>query len=59
MANLADDLIAGADGAAAYLGIPTRSIYHMVSAGHLPVIKKGRRLYFRKAELDQSFSSAA
>lgn len=59
MANLADDLIAGADAAAAYLGIPARSVYHMVGAGQLPVIKKGRRLYFRKAELDQSFSSAA
>lgn len=59
MPNLAEDLISGAEAAAAHLGLPVRSIYHMVQTGQLPVIRKGRRLYFRRTELEQSFSSAA
>lgn len=59
MTILADDLISGADAAAAHIGLPVRSIYHLVQSGQLPVIRKGRRLYFRKTELEQSFSSAA
>jgi excisionase family DNA binding protein len=59
MSNLAADLIAGADAAAAYVGITPRAIYHLVEAQHLPVIRKGRRLYFRKSELERAFSSAA
>lgn len=57
--NLADDLIAGAEAAAAHIGQPVRSVYHLVQSNQLPVIRKGRKLYFRKTELERSFSSAA
>lgn len=56
---LANDLLAGADKAADYAGLSPRAIYHLVETGQLPVIRKGRRLYFRKSELEQAFSSAA
>lgn len=56
---LADDLLAGANAAAAYVGVPPRAIYHMSENGLLPTIRKGRRLYFRKSELDRAFSSEA
>jgi excisionase family DNA binding protein len=55
--NLASDLIAGAEGAASFIGLTPRAIYHMVESGHLPVIRKGRRLYFRKSELEKAFTS--
>lgn len=54
---LTEDLLAGAMAAAAYLGVKPRSIYHMTEAGHLPVIRKGRRLYYRKSELEAAFRS--
>ena len=56
---LASDLLAGATAAANYAGLPARAIYHLVETGHLPVIRKGRRLYFRKSELDAAFTSSA
>lgn len=56
---LSEDLLVGADAAAAFVGVKARSIYHLVEAGHLPAIKKGRRLYFRKQELERAFSSEA
>jgi excisionase family DNA binding protein len=57
MQPLSQDLLAGAEAAGAYVGIGQRAIYHMVEAGQLPVIRKGRRLYFRKTELEKAFSS--
>lgn len=57
MQALSDDLLAGADAAAAFIGVGARAIYHMAEAGQLPVIRKGRRLYFRKSELEKAFSS--
>lgn len=54
---LANDLLAGADAAATYLGVTPRAIYHMAEGGHLPVIRKGRKLYFRKSELEAAFRS--
>jgi excisionase family DNA binding protein len=59
MTNLADDLIAGADEAAAFIGVKARTVYHLVESGDLPVIRKGRRLYFRKSELERAFQAAA
>lgn len=56
---LKDDLLSGADAAAAYIGVTPRAVYHLVEAGHLPAIKKGRKLYFRKSELERAFSAAA
>lgn len=51
------DLIAGAGGAAAYTGLSCRKIYRLAEEGHIPVVRKGRRLYFRKSELDRAFST--
>lgn len=54
--NLSSDLIAGAAAAAAYIGLTERSVYHLVAKGALPVVKIGRRMYFRKSALDLVFS---
>lgn len=54
---LSSDLLAGASAAARHTGLSERAIYHLVYAGHLPVVRKGRRLYFRKSELDTAFSA--
>ncbi len=56
---LISDLLIGANAAAAYIGVTPRAVYHLVEAGHLPAIRKGRKLYFRKTELDAAFSAAA
>lgn len=53
------DLIAGASAAAAYAGLTPRAIYHLVEQGHLPCIRKGKRMYFRKSELEAAFRSDA
>ena len=54
---LSSDLLSGATAAADYIGVTPRAVYHLVEAGHLPAIKKGRKLYFRKSELERAFSS--
>jgi hypothetical protein len=54
---LSDDLIKGAKGAAEYLGISERSVYHMSERRLLPVIRKGRMLFYRKSDLDRAFTS--
>lgn len=56
---LSNDLLVGAVAAASYIGEKPRCIYHMVERGHLPVIRKGRKLYFRKSELEAAFRSDA
>lgn len=56
---LSEDLLAGATAAAGFVGVSPRAIYHMTEAGHLPVIRKGKRLYFRKSELEAAFRSEA
>lgn len=56
---LADDLLPGASAAAAYIGVTPRAVYHMSEAGLLPVVRIGRRLFFRRSELDRAFSAAA
>ena len=55
---LADDLLSGADAASAFCGIPVRTIYHLVEKERLPVIRLGRRLFFRKSELECIFRAA-
>ena len=57
--QLSNDLLSGATAAASYIGVKPRAIYHMTEQGHLPVIRKGRRLYFRKSELERAFRSEA
>ncbi len=54
---LSNDLLSGASAAAAFIGVTPRAVYHLVEAGHLPAIKKGRKLYFRKSELERAFAS--
>lgn len=51
------DLMVGADSAASYTGLSRRTVYRLVDEGRLPVIRKGRRLYFRRSELDRAFSA--
>lgn len=53
-----NDLLPSAATAAAHTGLSRRQIYRLVEQGHIPAVRKGRRLYFRKAELDRAFSSA-
>ncbi|USA39640.1 helix-turn-helix domain-containing protein [Pelagerythrobacter marinus] len=59
MQPLAEDLLDGAAAAATYLGLKPRTVYALVSAGELPAVKKGRKLFFRKSELDRAFQTAA
>lgn len=54
---LSHDLIRGAKGAAEYTGLPVRTIYHMTEQSLLPVIRKGRALFYRKSDLDVAFTS--
>lgn len=54
---LNSDLIAGATAAADFIGVTPRMVYHMASNNLLPVIRKGKRLYFRKSELEKAFLS--
>lgn len=57
---LSDDLLNGASAAAQFLGIDRQIVYRMVREGNLPVIRKGgRRMYFRKSELEQAFTGKA
>ncbi len=56
---LSEDLLCGARAAAQYIGQSDRAVYHMVEQRLLPVIRKGRKLYFRKSELDAAFRSDA
>lgn len=51
------DLLDGASAAAAYVGLSRRQIYRLAEQGLVPVIRKGRRLYFRKSELERAFSA--
>lgn len=57
MQTLSEDLLRGASAAARYLGVSARVIYHMTDGGHLPVTRKGGRLFYRKSELDAAFRS--
>ncbi|WP_235506699.1 helix-turn-helix domain-containing protein [Altererythrobacter sp. Root672] len=52
------DLLSGASGAATYTGLDRRRIYRLVEDGHLPVVRKGRRMFFRKSELDCAFRAS-
>ena len=57
---LSHDLLKGATKAAEYLGphFTARAVYHMAENGQLPVIKKGRTLFFRKSDLERAFTTA-
>lgn len=51
------DLIEGAADAASFTGLSRRKIYRLVELGHVPAVRKGRRIYFRKSELEEAFRS--
>lgn len=53
------DLIKGAKGVETESDgrIKARQVYHMVENGQLPVIRKGRSMYFRRSELEAAFRS--
>ncbi len=55
------DLIKGAAGVERYTEgvLSQRQVYHMVENGQLPVIRKGRTLYFRKSALEAAFQTEA
>ncbi len=55
---LSTDLLQGAKAAASYIGVKPRAVYHMVENEQLPVIRRGRRLFFRKSELEAAFRSS-
>lgn len=55
---LKDDLLPGVKAMAEYAGESERSMYHLIQTGRVPVIRKGRRIFARKSELDRAFSSA-
>lgn len=57
-AKLSDDLLEGAAAAADYLGIRQRAIYRMTENGDLPAIRKGRKLFYRKSDLERAFQAA-
>lgn len=54
-----DDLIVGARAAGEHIGLSQRFIYAMVERGDLPVIKSGKRLLFRKSELERALTGSA
>lgn len=54
---LSMDLLSGAKAAADFIGETPRAVYHMADKGLLPCIRKGRKLYFRKSELEAAFRS--
>lgn len=56
---LSTDLLSGAKAAATFIGESPRTVYHMAEKGLLPCIRKGRKLYFRKSELEAAFRSDA
>lgn len=53
--DLADDMLNGVAAAARHCGLPARSIYNMVGAKTVPFKRVGRRVFFRKSELDAFF----
>ncbi len=56
---LATDLIKGAKAVERETGgmITQRQVYHLVEQGLIPVIRKGRTMYFRRSELEAAFRS--
>lgn len=58
---LGDDLIKGAKGVEADTNgvITQRQVYHLVERGMLPVIRKGRTMFFRRSELEAAFRAEA
>ncbi len=56
---LNEDLIAGGAAIAAYIGVTERACWHLIYSGEVPVIRKGRKIFARKSELEAAFRAAA
>ena len=64
MQALSDDLLDGAAAAAQFIfgasdGTNRKRVYRMTENGSLPVIRKGKRLFYRKSDLERAFRAAA
>jgi hypothetical protein len=57
--RLADDLLKGARHIAHELGCSEREAYHLAERKLIPAFKIGGRIYARRSELRQAFSSTA
>lgn len=57
--SLAEDLLSGAEQIGRFGGWSRRETYHLIENGHIPVIRKGRKIFARKSELAKSFSATA
>lgn len=57
MGTLRDDLLPDARSAADYIGTDKRTVYELVRKGAIPAVRMGRKLYFRKSEINLAFSS--
>ena len=56
---LSEDLLKGAKAAAAHCGLTERQIWHLTEQGHLPCIRLGRSLFFKKSDIEAAFNRAA
>lgn len=56
---LKDDLLSGAKAIADYIGESPMTTYRLVAKGDIPAIRKGRKIFARKSEIDAAFRSAA
>ncbi len=57
-ANLANDLIWGAQAIADYLGCPRWQVYYLARNGNIPVQKLGKKtMVARRSELDRATSA--
>ena len=54
---LSNDLLNGAKAASDFVGVTPRVIYALVEQEALPFRRIGKRLYFRKSELEAAFRS--
>lgn len=57
--DLSSELLDGVKDIAQFLGKTERATYHLIYNGHLPVIRKGRKIYARRSELEAAFRSEA
>lgn len=52
-----EDLLPVAAAAASFIGLSRRQVYRLVEEGHLPCVRKGSRMFFRKSELERAFAT--
>jgi excisionase family DNA binding protein len=57
-AALCEDLIRGGGAAAKFLGLSRNQVYRMTENGHLPHVKRGGMIFYRKSELLAAFETS-